>query len=538
MRVSILDFKKLLKKISYQQLFAVFILFCLCLFAFFLRSYNVWNRMRWDGDSARDLLVSKHLAFYDEKLIIGHTASGAIIFDKNGNDIGALHYPTYYYGYLSILWRVFQSIDNILLFNIFLHTLSLIGIFLIVQLITNKKIISLLTVTFFTISEHFIDLSQSMIGLQVSIPFVILCILLVTFGWKKNNFKTFLVGLSGLTFLSTFNYALLVLIASVLVHFLVFNRKNLLQVFVVGASQAVLFLILHLKQIHFFGFSPFIKSFLYSNSPKVISEFPFFSLLQQRLWRPLSLVFPQYLFIVITVFLAMGFLVIFNLKNFKLGEKKLILFFVVTISTYFLLAVSKDNMFIDSYLYYANILILLFFGIICGLLLKIKTKKKLLFNFLVIFAQLVVLGSLTHKFNVSSYLNSVSGNRNNYYFSRDLAEKLLVEFNFSQDFFFNLSDFYGWSWETPTVGYWLEELSGEKIYSLVNYSNNLEDPLSLNKNIVVSACILHQDNDELTNMSCENGDLWRKRNFPNFVMYKEEVVEEKYLVKYFHKNNL
>jgi len=116
----------LIKKIFRHDTF----IFIICVSGIIFRFAQVFNFAVFDNDQARDLLVVRHIVFFNEPRILGHDASG----------IPGLFYPPYYYYFLSFITRLFDNPQIIYLIIALLSGASVYFLYLTIKLLFNKNI--------------------------------------------------------------------------------------------------------------------------------------------------------------------------------------------------------------------------------------------------------------------------------------------------------------------------------------------------------------------------------------------------------------
>lgn len=141
----------------------------------FLRFYRFDIAIGWWGDSARDYLVAYHLAKFNETLMVGHFATGL----SNG-----FYHPPYYYYFISVLIRIFESPFFAIGFFTLLHSLSILTMYGIGKELHGWRT-GLFSAGFFAISAKMVNTSRALISANATLPLIMFSLLFYIKGIKN-----------------------------------------------------------------------------------------------------------------------------------------------------------------------------------------------------------------------------------------------------------------------------------------------------------------------------------------------------------------
>lgn len=426
----------------------------------YARFNNFENRLLWWGDISRDLLVSNHMWQYGERISIGHAASGL-----HQGLCSIQNYPAYYYNYLSLLWSITQSYIGVIEITAFVGILGVIFSYLLVSSLHNRCS-GLIAAILFAVSQRFIENGRIIVGLQVSISYVILGSFFVVHSLKKRIRWLNALGMVFLIFLSTFHYSILVIVASFFVISEVFfAERNLLRYvknsFVMGIIYGIFFLLIHSSLIEACGGAvQFLSMFVGGNAG---SQVQFRQGVPLLVTRHLEDLFPAYTFTTVYLIVACTVISLVLSKKSRVSIigmlGMVILFLLASVG-----ATSQDigmqalqTLFIQYILFFMSCISISFAWIE-------SMKRKwypLTFGVMVVF--------LVTLFSVSNKLAVLDGAPTNYSES-ELANSLLNQPLRPFTFTFYRSGMY--DYDSVVIAFWLEQQSSQKIYKIINGFNN------------------------------------------------------------------
>lgn len=462
--------QKWASQITYGLLTLIF------LFGIFLRFYQFPERFPWFGDTARDALVSKHIWKYGESISIGHYASG-LPFNEEACQVRA--YPSYYYYFLATLWTFTHSLEGVMAVIATLHGLGIIAAFLITSLYLGKKA-GLAAALFYAVSVDFISNTYFLTTIHLPIPLLLFAIYGVLLGIQQQKRWLTVVGLSGMVYLSSYHYSILLFfIYFFLITELSFAKSKLQcglrNCLLFGSLYFVFFLVLHSAVIRTCnGVLPFLESFFSNNSNGfsfLVTLKSFWSLLNYHFFVTFQL-WTKGVAVLILILLTDVFCHLRKLRKVVIGATLLAVFFLIGGSVF-----PNPNIEMQQIqtMYSRQLMFFLAaFGFGGSLLIAIKKKSYLRFIGLY-FAFIILVLSLSLSFFVfrPALYTTPMKELAEYLLQRPELESAKVKFISG-----NGSDY-----DTAVLAYWLEELAGKQMYRIVDGSaENRINYISINDN--------------------------------------------------------
>lgn len=226
---------------------------CIFLLGIFLRLYQIEERIPWEPDGARDTLVAKHIAEYNDPLV-GPESTGSR---------GLMQGSPFYFALLSFVWRFTHSPQKLVYFFALSDSLGIILMFLIGRL-SGRVSSGLISALLYAISPVLITQAKA-IWQPTLIPMLVLVNLYALI--KSRHSPAWIVVLSVLVFLPLhiyFSYLPIFVVTLITLVYYLFTRyrKKLNIIFLVCVNiviQATFLVILTARQkpfdqIDFFDF--------------------------------------------------------------------------------------------------------------------------------------------------------------------------------------------------------------------------------------------------------------------------------------------
>lgn len=462
----------------------VIMLICAAGLGAFLRLYKLEERYLWFGDSARDLLVSKHIWQYGEEISIGHYASG---LHTSPEACQVRNYPSYYYNVLALLWAIGRNVSGISVLLALINSLAIIFVYLIVSQLVNRWA-GVVGAFLYAITFNFILASQYATTVNLPIPFILVAVAILLTAIQKKQRWLAMIGLTGFIYLSTFHYSLLLLFGFFFVvtewSFLVKSglARQLGFIALRGCSYGLIFLLLHSAVIKSCGsIGSFLEMFIPAKNGQGFLEVINNALLifQSQLGALLR-IWPW--FCLMGVLLTGGYAALYSLKARHqltlIGS--LIIFF--TVGGALLPSSSLEMLIIQTS--YLKLIFFFFIAVAVGHALTISWQRKSYLIFTAIGAEVVVLiFSLSVSLAVlTSFTYPAS--------LIDLARFLTQRPEVTSAVVTVQKEAEG-DYETAVLAFWLEELTEKQWYRIVDGSpaNRVNyQPIDLNPNYQLFIC--------------------------------------------------
>lgn len=412
----------------------------------------------WDGDPARDLLVSQHILLYHEIPNIGHVASGT-------NPI--FYYPPVYYYLLALLQIPSTNTWYILSIFVLLNVVS-IGIFYHIAKRLSTVASALFATLLYAFSSFYLDRQTSLTSMHFTLPLLLTGTLFHLIGIQKHRSAYVYIGLFFLVISSSINYAALILIPVYLLWTCIAFRKNLGNPIKFADFVFILFTLIYFSfarhVILNYGLNEFIAPFLPGNNITV-QNFP-------------AHVLEQYLLLLSTIFplFTQGFAVliiiaiIWALFHKRRNIQSILYPASFLIMTLLLCAVK--NMPVESYYYY---LVAPFVFILIGKCIQLIKVNVVA----VVFSLLIVLCA---GWSSMGGINSLFYRAHTYQAAEQTVDSILAQIaSIEGDRFgknprlvrLTLLNQGNMGWEGLAYSFFLEKKTG-KIFRIYDHFNNLE----------------------------------------------------------------
>lgn len=467
--------------------------------ALFLRLSRLPAEIIWNGDTARDFLVARHLWLYHEPLSIGHSAYGLRIdTPKNeGDPYGMSHYPSYYLRAMSLLWGVTGDPTRLSVVIVLYQVAGLGALYLGLRKVAGS-LPALSAVTVIALSVKAIEHSLGA-AIHPSLPLFFTVLTLFLYGWTTQKLR-YTVSAALLCILATLiHYSFLICFIWIwaLTVWQLWQKKERPQLIRFGAGiagiGAALFLLLHLEIIRFYGFGPFLGTFtgqLNSGSVLLSQLFPHF---MDTLMFRLRGLFPLQTTAMAALVIGTGAFAAAGRKNTRPLLLGLLSF---AFSLIFLVSLKAFNTYHYEQVVFVDYVLMVVFGLSIGLLLQEKSPELRLGAVVVAGVVLTSLTSSWYQHPPVFLTLPISA-------ARDQAEQLLHQSPTPlENTEFYVSSYYSWDYETPTVLYWLEVLSDKKLVKLVDVYNNIGWPEPA-KQYMIASCQRFPLNPAMERNSCQ-----------------------------------
>lgn len=491
----------------------VFFLVCLASVFFFVslltRLTHFFENVTWSGDEARDIQVSYHLYKYKESLSIGPTASGFPI-PEHPNRV--LHYPTHHYRYYSIFWFLFRDFQLVLTMLTVVQSFSVVILFFIVYELTKKILPSAIAAWLFSVCVNFIESAREFWSVSAVTPMFLLSVFLLTIGFQRRMQKWIIFGYGVLLFAATIHYSLLVVVPFVYLLSL-YRFRNINWAMRSALFLFVTFLVLNRETILFFSPQTFFEAFVPNLLHTASSSIDISKLLGITLNPLYSLRYGATEWVVILAFM---YGVIFSLLNRRNQSGKVGILFL-TFYLYTVLVTSiQVKLFQGHYVAFLLPLLIIFFAISLSqpfekLIIRPFSPRLLSAFFSVV---LFFLLSLSVSGNFVFFHRDYCGIDCGALFrAKEYSQSVLKNLNPRISYSFQMADISHEMWSTPTTGFYLEYLSGKRLFRLRNSGNNL-------KNYAVAP--------QLKIFACDLGMNERKRTqaYSQCLTYKDEFIQQ------------
>lgn len=453
-----------------QQKRELFLVAFLLITAYVLRIYRIEERLLWHADTAHDALVARHIARYDEILLLGHTAYGLRIsgnrdvFDPTRQG----HYPTDYYYFLALFWRLSDDVFTVARLVTVWQVLGLAILYLGVRKALNVRA-ALTTLVVCSVSTASILHAQTVGTIQMSLPLLFMSFTLTVSALKEKSPALLLLAALTAIAITAFHYAG-VLCAGIV--FLVgvrwmpslSKRQRLL---LGGALLAIIFggfSAIHVQLVQYFGWEAVKTSFLtFSQSGNTLQES--FTQLYLAIEFRLTHFYPNFPWV---FSIGSGILAAIAYWQSDKTTRNLLQFCLGCIASLCLAVLTRDrDVFHFEQIMYIDYAYLTLLSISLSVLLSHgqKTYQSLGGVFIFVFG-LALSRYLTFQPNTQLFVPIQS--------ARTQAEAIVRTITDLDQRMVIVSSYYSPDWESSTVVFWLEKITGQKLVSLRNTYNNYD----------------------------------------------------------------
>jgi 4-amino-4-deoxy-L-arabinose transferase-like glycosyltransferase len=475
----------LLNRVVYYKHLTAIILTILVLVGGYLRLDNAIKFTNFYGDSARDLLVARHIASYGEKITVGHSASG---FGQ------IFYYPPYYYYLLALLYKIVPTAEFFVIFFAVLDTISILLVFLIGKEIIDQRT-GLISAVFYSLSAHFI-LNQ--IGaVNFAAPLFWISYWLFLRSLKKKEILLFSISFGVLLLSSTITYSAIIFIPYYLIIMFYIYKYRINKILLTLTAALLLvaiwyspllftfniqMLFARMSPLRVLTFSYNLPIIFFTNTIALVSEL----FLKKKVY--ILSIFPIFAFLFIAPNLRKKF------------------FYIITPVIYLLVFASVKSGEIYPWWFLISepfILISLGFGVVS----LWQAKQQIL----AIASVVILVHLLFQGYYCQHWGNSLIH-------AKQIAKEIIlasktieIQQKYKNNNFFQvvLSTATEDSWHTTTLLYWLEVLTNKKFVKLENRD---ESVIQVNKdNYVFWFCLDYAD--ENTKRSCFNKYIKSKNQY-------------------------
>lgn len=488
-----------------------------------LRLVRLPDQFIWNGDTARDIVVAKHLWEYNEPLELGHSAYGLRIDSpKNTGDVyGMSHYPTYYFRLMALLWGVTKNVYGVAVIAVGWQILGLAILYYGLRQLAGKWP-AVITIGLISVSVKAIEHSLG-VAIHPAVPYFFLLFTLTVLGIQRR--KLSLLGTAlGLALCGVLvHYSFLICFGWILgLTFYSLWKRNLRRdalAFVTGAvvGGGLLFFFLHLEVIRFYGLKEFIGTFTGQYQASSFSMTQLYPQFADIFLRRLRGVYPLWTTVCVAVSFGLGSIA-YNLR--KDLQKLLLGLAGFGLSLLILGALKVPNTFHYEQVVFVDYVVLILNGISLGVILE--SRKTELSIAAVVLGAVLVLSSTQLFYRHPPILYTIPITA-----AQQQAEELLAKNPQpleNTEFF--VSSYYSWDYESPTVIYWLEELSGKKLIELTEVYDNIAWPQE-GKTHMIASCQRYARFPAMEAASCQNW-LRHFEDSGKYVREKELFSNEHY----------
>ncbi len=429
------------------------LIFCIFLLALALRFYNFSQRTDWHGgDGARDYIVAYQMAFHNENLLVGPTASG-----------NNFYYPPYYYYFLSILIRINDSPLFMAGFFTVLHSLSAITIYFIGKKI-NGPLSGFVASLLWATSVGAVSLSLQFHGAVNALPFFLFATLGYFSGIKNKNNLLIIISFIFLGFSAAFSYVVLILFPLFLLYYYRHGNVNILTKVVVTLFCFFLLFDLLFPLLLYFKKDIIIRHFLSSSNISISQNFlmkilNIGSILVDKVagFSDVRNKFSQ----IIAYGTLFSLYVVTQKKKMRfIGFPLLVIIWVIV------LGLLRNGEFFAQWIDIPVIMLYLLVGIAVG---RLCNTKALVVKLVTILATCCLL-----YFSVDRFLY-LQWHDNNFYQYQKIAEYLMQNHGNPDKYIVYAFDENHSFWNSTRIWIWFLRKS-EKIFTLVNYGVNIHPP--------------------------------------------------------------
>lgn len=498
----VLQFFTVVKKRS--DLF--FISLCVLIGGIFRLTFAL-TQLGWWNDPSRDFLAGYHIVHFHEYPFLGPACSGFQV---------GLYYPVYYYYFIALLIRIYDSPFFVTSVFSLLQTVGIIFFFYLAKNLLNRSSAYIAT-TFFTFSTLGIMMGGATVSAYSSMPFLFIGSYFMIKAIKKRHVSHAFFGIFFLTISNAINYNSLLVTLLFLLWSLITFRKRKMVALSICVYAAFLFLAINFNNILFYGLPTFLLFFLstqnLSSHPDVISN------LTQIFKMSLHWIFPE-LFIGCFLTASLITVLIFKLKA---SFRPLIPLLITIFIHLFFLAI-KGSTFYE----HQTFIFLPFYILTVSYLLSEawrRSKKNREVKALVLFV-----GATLFFYSSKSPLG---GPRNPIYNEYESLSEVLIpkiENKNSFDLIVNIGDDH-WS-ESTNLWYFLEKKLGQKL-RLINDYDSFDNLNSFpHEYIIVCSDYSHAEDRK----SCEEVRQIFETTYKDFKPRDDFILKGKYRV-YMYKND-
>lgn len=435
-----------------------------------LRLNKLPEYITWNGDTARDMLVARHLSLYDEPLQLGHSAYGLRInSEKNGTDpYGMSHYPSYYFRVMAMAWSVAGNPLNLSILIVFYQLAGLLVLYLGLRQVFGALPSWCAVVT---IALSMVGIEHSLaVAIHPSVPLFFLVLTLFITGFKRKQLLWWAAAAVVSVLACLIHYSFLVCFVWILgwsgAWLLKEKRVRDAIVFVlcVGLVGVGLFFALHQEVIRFYGLWPFIGTFTNQYQSSVPTLYQAQRQIGSLILFRLEGIFYAWRTILMALTIGLTGVALSVRKEIRVALGGLIIFALLLVM---MVATKSTDTFHNEQVLFFDYILLMVIGISCGVIFEQPGKETK--------AAIVVIGAVL--------LTSITGlwyRQPPYVFTLPIAaaqsqaQELLEKSPYPvEETEYYVSSYYSWDYETPTVLFWMEALSGKKLVKLVEAYNNI-----------------------------------------------------------------
>lgn len=433
-----------------------------------LRFWFIPTHLNWNGDTARDALVARHLAVYGEALQLGHTAYGLRIFGQRDNPdpFQLSHYPTDFFAFLAMFWQFGGDVWNVARLAAVWQVLGLVILYLGVRKATDRWV-ALVTVLICSVSSLSLLHSLTVGTIQLSLPLVFMAFTLSVYAIKCRRPPLLLAAMVVGMAVLPFHYAALVIAGWIVLITLdqampfPTPRQRWLTVVTLLAIAGVMFALFHLQVVKYFGW-PAVRQSLLTMHPRPPQLAAAVTQTQAALAYRLKNIYPHYPWVLVAVSLVvLGWSYRLRPNNrgyvqFLAGYLALMLVFMLT---------RHPDTFQYEQIMYLDYVYLAMLGVGIATLLRQPALTSRASG--VIFTA-VVLWSVSQGFRFAPRMELFVPVQA----ARQYAQQLLANVPDLSERAVFVSSYYSTDWESPTLVFWLEVESGQRFVSLRQTYNN------------------------------------------------------------------
>lgn len=473
-------------------------------FSLFVRFYNFENRLYWYGDTARDYLVSGHIAKYGETLSVGPAASGVSDY---------FYYPPLYYFMLSFVVRMN---DSLLFFFGFFAALQSFSVFIAYYIAKENggKKAGIIAAFVFATSENVISLGSTVHGAVVVTPLFLLGFVLYLKSIHKRDFIMSVLAFALFILSSAVSYVVLAMFPMLLIYYLIKatfpTAQKIFLCLIILVYSGVLFFPI----INFFGPGVFFAKFSPSgNITASVDVYGRLLTIGKTYLEVFTSYHPSHEMFTLAIFIA-AIILLFFLREII---KKIDIFLYMVIWTIVLGAFRNG----EFYPHWAEIPILLLYLSISILLASALQHKIIVLR---VFSAVVTCVFLFIQISYFSYIHRINDAPEN---SLSISRELFA-FVSSRPYFnppytpVYLLSKENLDWDSTRIWYFIESRYG-KVLRLVNRGNNLEY-ITMDPKIVFIFCEPESPIDEepcskLVQTQYKQFTVHKRETYKTYILY-------------------